>query len=82
MAPTSTNADKQPTKVVLFDEVHEGYWTGDHECACFNPISPLNSGGLATSHEWYDACTYIGLQGLDTAKKYRVTLHVEAEEIP
>jgi hypothetical protein len=71
-----------PKKIILFDEVHEGYWTGDCECACFNSISTGNEvKSREESNKWHNACTYIQLSGLDASKKYRVTLHVEAEEI-
>jgi hypothetical protein len=80
MVTQSTN--EVPKKLVLFDEIHEGYWTGDNECGCFNPISPLNdSKSRENRHAWYNACTYISLDGLDPHKKYKVTLHIEAEEI-
>ncbi len=74
--------DEEPKKILLFDETHVGYWTGDHESACFNPISPLNEATeRQLRHDWYNACTYISLNGLESGKKYRVMLHVEAEEI-
>ena len=73
----------QPKKLTIFEEHHEGYWTGDCECYCFNPISPLHDRRRdeVGMYAWSDACTYISLQGLDPTKKYRVKLTVEAEEI-
>lgn len=69
-------------KKIIFNEYHEGYWTGDNECSCFNPISPYTTSDIQEErNKWYKACTYIGLKGLDPTKKYKVTLHVEAEEI-
>lgn len=76
---TTTNVDK-PKRLLLFSEEHEGYWTGDCECSCFNSISPHNA-ALPLTGEWFDACTYIKLSGLKPDKKYRVKLNVEAEEI-
>lgn len=76
--------NESPKHLLLFDEIHEGYWTGDCDCSCFNPIGPLNGldgKGHTDFRGWSEACTYITLLGLNPAKKYRVTLHVEAEEI-
>jgi len=62
------------TIVTYWTETYEGYWTGDYECACFaDAVEPRDQNRNSRQ--------YIELRKLSRDKKYRVTIHIEAEEL-
>lgn len=69
-----TSSSGKPMKAISGYMTYEGYWTGDHESACFaDAIEPKD--------QTPESRQYPDFPGLDPTKKYRVEIQWTAQEI-